>query len=351
MREQWRVGRRRGTLARRHVRASHAVEGQEQRALMYTYVTVSVAGALPLQVVSGSSVTADVRQLDSGAQVNADPTGTVSFVYFNTYGDAGRLLGTASNFTVITPSLDSQGTATLTLTPPFGDGLADSFGDDLILAVYGGGGNVPSGSSYMGGGNQVQSGDPTVRISPAEQYIPVDLVAPAATASLSVTRGPTDPAVGGTIDPPVQVSILTASGTVDTTSTASVTVPLASTSTGTGALGGTTTVAAVAGVATFSDLSVDKAGQYSLTCTDAAGNKAAPDPFQVQAEHLASDQLPTTVAAGRVTDPRVTVGARDAAGNPEPSATGSVTLSLDNASRLGTSNRVRQILRARLGSL
>ena len=274
-------------------RADNCADRLEPRVLFSTYVTLSAQGSFPLQVVSGSSVTvtADVRQLDNGTQVNADPTGAVTFFYYNTPGAAGRVLGTASNFTVVTQYLDSQVTVTFTLSPPFGDGYPDSFGDDLILAAYGGDANVPAGSSYSQGGGEVGNGGPSVRVSPDGQFIPVDFVS--TSSSLSVTGQASTTAAGEKINPGVQVSVLDSSGNVNTASAASITASLASSSTGTGTLGGTTTVSAVNGVATFANLTVSKAGQYTLSFTDADDGTTNSTPFDVTGGKLAFVEQPT----------------------------------------------------------
>src|SRR5439155_18724727 len=78
---------------------------------------------------------------------------------------------------------------------------------------------------------------------------------------------PTNRAAGSSISPAVTVRIVDQFGNT-TTSTDSVTVAIG-TNPSSGTLSGTATVAAVAGVATFSGLSIDKTGTgYTLTATD-----------------------------------------------------------------------------------
>ena len=77
-------------------------------------------------------------------------------------------------------------------------------------------------------------------------------------ASLSISTQPVDSAVSTALQPgSVVVKILDSNGHLVNTSTATVTATLA---TGTGTLGGTTSVAAVAGVATFSNLTISAVG-------------------------------------------------------------------------------------------
>lgn len=75
---------------------------------------------------------------------------------------------------------------------------------------------------------------------------------------LSFSVQPSDTIAGGTITPAVAVTILDGSNN-PTTSTANVTLTIG-TNPGSGTLGGNTTIAAVNGTATFSDLSINKSG-------------------------------------------------------------------------------------------
>jgi fibronectin-binding autotransporter adhesin len=90
---------------------------------------------------------------------------------------------------------------------------------------------------------------------------------------LAFTQPPVDTAKGDVIAP-IKISVLDSSGNVDTTATGSITVALHKI-TGNGSLTGTLTEPLVAGVATFSDLSVDSGGNYTLTATDSAAPPVA----------------------------------------------------------------------------
>ncbi len=96
-----------------------------------------------------------------------------------------------------------------------------------------------------------------------------------------------------------------------------------------GTLGGTTTVAAQNGVVTFTDLTLDKAGSgYKLTLAGLNPTGGATGTIKVvpgQAARLVVDVQPaTTVTAGAAF--RVTVTARDAAGNIATTYAGDVTV-------------------------
>jgi hypothetical protein len=81
--------------------------------------------------------------------------------------------------------------------------------------------------------------------------------------------------------PPVQVEILDGSGARVTSSSATITMSLTGGSP-TAHLGGTTSVAAVAGLASFADLSVDTAGTYRLQASAAGIPSVSSDEFTVQ---------------------------------------------------------------------
>src|SRR5438067_10207673 len=85
-------------------------------------------------------------------------------------------------------------------------------------------------------------------------------VAPAAAARLAFTVAPHVATVDSVLTPPVQVTAFDTLGNVATGFAGNVTVALAANSSG-GTLGGTTTATAASGVATFADLSVNRAGR------------------------------------------------------------------------------------------
>src|SRR5207253_5788102 len=86
-----------------------------------------------------------------------------------------------------------------------------------------------------------------------------------AATQLVFTVQPSNTAAGAAITPAVQVTAQDALGNTDPTFTGNVTVALGTNPSG-GALSGTTTVAAVGGVVTLANLSIDKVGTgYTLT--------------------------------------------------------------------------------------
>ena len=107
--------------------------------------------------------------------------------------------------------------------------------------------------------------------------------APAAgpAAKLAFTTPPSDSTAGAAFGTQPVVAVQDANGNTVTTDTSSVTLALAN-NPGGGTLSGTTTVAAVNGVATFSGLSIDKAGTgYTLAASDGTLTGATSSAFDI----------------------------------------------------------------------
>ena len=83
-----------------------------------------------------------------------------------------------------------------------------------------------------------------------------------AAAKVVFTVQPSNAVAGAAITPAMQVAVQDAQGNTVTTATTSITLAIG-TNPASGTLAGTTTVAAVNGVATFSNLSIDKIGRAS----------------------------------------------------------------------------------------
>src|SRR5205085_6766034 len=121
-------------------------------------------------------------------------------------------------------------------------------------------------------------------------------VAPAAAARLAFTTPPHNATVDSVIKPPVQVTAFDTLGNVATSFAANVTVALGPASNG-GTLGGTPTVAAVSGVATFADLSVNGAGTaYRLPARADQLAGATSDEFEIAAGPPTTGDLTVTTS-------------------------------------------------------
>src|SRR5204862_7419932 len=127
------------------------------------------------------------------------------------------------------------------------------------------------------------------------------------------------------IRPAVKVRALDVLGNVVPGFTGSVTVALG-TNAGGAILSGTTAVAAVSGVATFFDLSLNKTGTgYTLTASASGFAPVTSTAFDIipgTATQLAFTVQPSNTVAGATISPAVQVSALDAAGNPVPGFTG-----------------------------
>ena len=153
---------------------------------------------------------------------------------------------------------------------------------------------------------------------------------PGPLAKLSFTVQPSTTSAGAAMAPAVQVTAQDALGNTVTTFTGNVTMALGANA-GAGTLAGTTTVSAVAGVATFANLSIDKAGTgYTLTASSGALPSATSTPFNIfgLTAKLSFTVQPSTTSAGAAIAPAVQVTAQDALGNTVTSFTGNVTVGL-----------------------
>jgi len=145
-------------------------------------------------------------------------------------------------------------------------------------------------------------------------------------SQLAFNQQPTSVTAGSTISPAITVDVEDAAGNIVTSDNSSVTLTIAS---GPGTLIGTVTVAAVNGVATFGNLSLTIAGNYTLKATDGSLASATSSNFTVTAAaaaKLAYAQQPTSSTVGAAISPAITVDIEDTYGNIVGNATSSVTL-------------------------
>jgi len=156
---------------------------------------------------------------------------------------------------------------------------------------------------------------------------------------LAFTVQPTDAMKDSIIKPPVQVTVFDSAGSVVTTFTGDVTLAISKDPGVIKArLSGRSQAVASAGVATFSDLSIDQLGNgFTLLATIDAGSiskesgsfniTAVPSPGAGSARTLSFTQQPQGTAAGTAIPP-VQVVALDSAGHTATSFTGPITVSL-----------------------
>src|SRR5439155_1193731 len=161
-------------------------------------------------------------------------------------------------------------------------------------------------------------------------HTPFD-VSPGAATHLAFTVPPSTTPANATITPPVQVTALDAGNNVATGFTGNVVMAIPSNSNpGAGTLSGTKTVAAVAGVATFSDLSINNPGTgYRLRATSSGLTGISSAQFNITAvTQLVFTVEPGNIAAGGTMTPAVQVTAEDAAGRVATGFTGNVAVAI-----------------------
>src|SRR5690349_15809913 len=225
--------------------------------------------------------------------------------------------------------------------------LVPTYGDNVTVTL----GNNPGGGT-LGGTLQVAAVNGVATFA----TLTLDKAAPgywlvatatglskATSTSFDVMTGTATQLVFGTepgttvaahqITPAVKVRALDALGNVVPTFAENVSVALAK-NPGGATLSGTTPVTAASGVATFSDLSLDKTGiAYTLTATASGLTQVTSTAFDIlpgAARQLAFTVEPATSTAGMVLAPAVQVSVLDASGNLTPSFSGTVTVALGN---------------------
>ncbi|HEY6109729.1 MAG TPA: hypothetical protein VIV56_12595, partial [Gemmatimonadales bacterium] len=154
-----------------------------------------------------------------------------------------------------------------------------------------------------------------------------------AAAKLTFVAQPSAALAGVAIAPAVVVAAQDAQGTLVPTFAGNVTIALGN-NPGSGTLSGTATVAAVGGLATFSNLSIDKAGVgYTLVASATGLTGATSAAFNIgsgTATRLLFTVQPVPVASGSAITPAVVVSALDALGNVAPTFAAGVTVSIDS---------------------
>jgi len=156
-----------------------------------------------------------------------------------------------------------------------------------------------------------------------------NVVAAGAAVKLAFTTQPTNALAGSSISPAVMVTVQDGSGNTVTTSNAMITVALG-TNPGTSALSGTVTATAVNGVATFTNLSLNRPGLgYTLTATSTGLTSASSATFDLAtgaANRLAFVVQPSNSPQNVPIAPTVQVRIEDALGNLVTTATNTVSM-------------------------
>jgi hypothetical protein len=210
---------------------------------------------------------------------------------------------------------------------------------------------LPADYTFGAGDNGVHTFSATLRAAGTQTITATDtvtstitgatgaiVVSPAAPASLAFVQQPSNGVSAAALSPAPSVRILDAFGN-PTSSTASVTLTIGN-NPSSGLLSGAATVNAVAGVATFTGLSIDKAGTgYALAATSGVLTGATSTAFNITAgaasamtANLGTTPQSTVISTGFGGALAVTV--TDAAGNPVAAV--NVTFTAPNAGASGT---------------
>jgi hypothetical protein len=157
-----------------------------------------------------------------------------------------------------------------------------------------------------------------------------------APASLTITQQPTNTTAGQAISP-VIVQVKDQYGNLADGSSVSIAV---ATGPSNPSLGGTTTLATSGGIATFSNLSLDQAGSYTLAFTDGSIPSVTSSSFTITpgaASKLVFVVQPTDTVAGQAI-PAFTVQSEDAFGNLRSTDQTSVTVTSNPAGTTATAD-------------
>ena len=257
---------------------------------------------LTKRVLLAAGISPGMHVLDVGSGV-----GDVSFLVRTIVGAEGSVVG------VDLDADNPAGVLTCTANPKAtASGLATFAGCKIDLA-----GTAYSLTATAAGLTTTISSVFNVAVGPATKVI--------------YSQAPTAVVAGSAISPAVVVNIDDAGGNTVTSSNATVTMAI-TTNPGGGTLSGTLSVGATSGVATFSDLSIDKsANGYKLTASATGLTSAISGTFNVNpgaAVQLGFTQQPSggTGGVAWATQPKVAI--QDALGNTVTTSSATVTLTI-----------------------
>ena len=268
----------------------------------------------------------------------------------------GSLTGADSSSFTVSPAAASQVvfnqqptnvTAGVAISPSITVDVEDQFGNivtsdssSVTLSIHTGPGSIGGTDTAAASGGVATFGN--VKLDTAGSYTLAAAdgsltaadsssftVDPAAASQLAFNQQPTNVTVGVAISPAITVDVEDQYGNIVTSDSSSVTL---SVNTGPGSIGGTDTVAASSGVATFSDVTLDTAGSYTLAAADGSLTGANSSSFTVNpaaASQVVFNQQPTNVTAGVAISPSITVDVEDQFGNIVTGDSSNVTLSIN----------------------
>ena len=294
----------------------------------------SPAGSLTT-IASGVATTTFSSTVAEGKSVSATINGTpitpsVTVTVIPGEVSASRSSMTASPSTITASSGASVSTLTVTAMDDQGNPIP---GVTVVLSATGSGNTLtqPAGMTNSSGvaigtlhSTVAEAKVVSASIDGTGEQIDTVTVVPAGANRLAFIVQPTSATVGNTITPAVRVEIRDQFGNRVTGATNGVTLVL--NNAGGATLTGGGLVAAVSGVATFANLSIDQVGTgYTLTAAATGLAGATSTSFNISAGVVSASLStvgvsPTSIVAGSGTS-TITVTARDAGGNPVSGAT------------------------------
>jgi hypothetical protein len=291
------------------------------------------------------------------------PPGTTSVTNNVTITDSAGDTASATRSTPIPPAVATRlsflqqppvnASAGVPLTPPvvvavvdqFGNIFTASNGSTVTLTLSSGtfaGGSTTATATVANGlatfNNLIIAAPGTYTLTATDGSLTPatsNVINVANSTKLGFIQQPTQTVAGAVITPAVKVAIQDQNGNTITSDTSAVTLAL---QTGSFANGSTTmTAQAVSGVATFSALSVNVTGAYTLKATDGILTPATSNSFDVIAiaSQLVFTRQPNNTNAGEAINPAVTVALEDGFGNVATGDTSTVTVTINGGTLFG----------------
>jgi uncharacterized delta-60 repeat protein len=287
-------------------------------------VTVAIAGGPAGAVLGGTTTIADVGGVATFSNLTFATAGT----YTLTATDGADTAATSTSFTISAPGANKLAFATQPVNVTTASGLGtikidventsgtllSSDHSSVTLTIETGtAGATLGGTTTVAAVNGVATFSDLFITTAGTNYIltasdgtdvpatssAFSITAAAVTNSLEFSGEPVNTNITSTLGS-VTVDVTDNTGAVVTTDSGNVTLSIAGSPAGV-VLGGTTTVAAVNGVATFSDLTIGAVGSYTLTATEAGNTSAASTLFNVYYPPVTVGQLdPVFGSAGLV---------------------------------------------------
>ena len=258
---------------------------------------ISPGGSLSSQYLSN---TGWFRGVWGGAAYLSDLPANASLTVTSNVQYSSGLIGNSLDMAVFQPFPVTATIAGQTITPGFDAKLRDQYGNlvttsnsNVTIAINSGptgatlGGTLTiaavNGVATFSNLSLATAGSYTLKATSASLTLGTSgsiTISPAAATKLVFSQQPTNTNAGQNITPAITVNVADQYGNVVTTDSSSVTMAINS-QPGGATLGGTLTAAAANGVATFSNLSLNKTGTYTLIATDASLTSAISNSFSI----------------------------------------------------------------------